>query len=747
MKKLLITSIFVAFSIGIQAQLFVQNTIPSGALLQSNFSGNGIQIDNVVFTGSSASVGVFQNISSNIGLNNGILLTTGSAIGAAGINSNGSFGSNQGGSGDADLEALFGAGTTTYDAATLEFDVRSISDSLFLKLVYGSEEYSENIGGLNNDPFAIFISGPGFSAPTNLALVPGGSNPISINTINANINSGLFIDNTGGTTVQYDGFTVPIRISAQVTPCAIYHIKIVLADAGDPNGDSGLFLDAGSLQSGNTNQTVCSLSNPYQVTHESCPGACDGSISTSQDLGGFPPYTYNWSSGETTSSISNICPGNYSLTVTDHIGNDTTFNFLVFQAPSTFVIFNNPSIICTGDTFQTDLIIDGTGPFQISFNQAIPIDTINNESYSFIATLDQDYEFYIVDGNGCGSFHYAQIAVEDYGHLSGQIFLNGGLDYLDATQSIEVTLLKKTATSHVWEVKEVQIVDANNFEKRYDFGSITAGTYTIGTKVLPDNYGGVVLPTYLGDKHLWSRADTIQFDNNCSILSRDIHLVNNVDSANGSGSIEGLVFLLDYFGKTSSSTDPIPLIDIVVEKDSTPSISTDNATSFFPWNSTYAIEDSPGIFPYKLPSLPNGVFKVKVQIPGIPMIANYPIAYTTLTVSNDSIVNINFCADSFMLGRIDTCITNLGIGFSEQSSNEWEIYPNPSEGRFLLDAGNQSAPIEFKLHNLVGEVVLEKIIYSKEVIDLSSLHLNGLYIAEINGINHSLQRKLLFQTP
>ena len=51
------------------------------------------------------------------------------------------------------------------------------------------------------------------------------------------------------------------------------------------------------------------------VTNETCANSCDGSISTSV-TNGLAPYTYSWSNGATTSSLVNLCPGNYTVTVT-----------------------------------------------------------------------------------------------------------------------------------------------------------------------------------------------------------------------------------------------------------------------------------------------------------------------------------------------------------------------------------------------------------------------------------------------
>ena len=89
--------------------------------------------------------------------------------------------------GDADLDQL--AGVSTYDAAVLEFDFIPASDTLTFDYVFGSEEYNEYVCGTVNDAFGFFLSGPGIAGPytngaENIALVPGTTTQVSINTVN-----------------------------------------------------------------------------------------------------------------------------------------------------------------------------------------------------------------------------------------------------------------------------------------------------------------------------------------------------------------------------------------------------------------------------------------------------------------------------------------------------------------------------------------------------------------------------------
>jgi len=63
------------------------------------------------------------------------------------------------------------------------------------------------------------------------------------------------------------------------------------------------------------------------VNDISCPGECDASISLNIS-GGLPPYSILWNTGDTTTGLSDLCAGLYSVTITDTAGcsDSLTFN-------------------------------------------------------------------------------------------------------------------------------------------------------------------------------------------------------------------------------------------------------------------------------------------------------------------------------------------------------------------------------------------------------------------------------------
>lgn len=255
------------------AQLTTNTSQTPTQLVEQTLVGNGVAVSNVVYTGSATAIGSFNGANTNLGLNSGVILTTGTVLNTGGVlggaqgphgpNDEASAGVDNGEPGYASLTSL--AGADTYNAAVLEFDFVPQSDTVRFRYVFGSEEYPEYVDGGFNDAFAFFISGPGFGGTYNMATIPGGGGIVSIDNINNGAsNSGpcqncaYYVNNGTGTNapynasdfyIQYDGFTVVMEAVAEVQCGETYHLVIALADAGDGAYDSGIFLEANSLQS------------------------------------------------------------------------------------------------------------------------------------------------------------------------------------------------------------------------------------------------------------------------------------------------------------------------------------------------------------------------------------------------------------------------------------------------------------------------------------------------------------------
>jgi hypothetical protein len=245
MKKILLSlSVFFLFS-SAKAQLTINDTLTT-TQITNLLEGFGVTVSGLTVNCPPLAMGEF-NGTSEMAITHGIVLTSGSARAAADSVTAFASGGGMGYPGDSDLNVLSGA--MTYDACVLEFDCLPVGDTLLFNFSFGSEEYPEFVGSFN-DVFAIFISGPGIPGVVNCAAIPGGT-PVAINNVNDVTNSMYYYNNESpaGQYVAYDGFTTNLTAFAEVTPGALYHFKVAIADAMDAIFDSGVFLEAFSFRS------------------------------------------------------------------------------------------------------------------------------------------------------------------------------------------------------------------------------------------------------------------------------------------------------------------------------------------------------------------------------------------------------------------------------------------------------------------------------------------------------------------
>jgi hypothetical protein len=252
----------------------------------------GIIYDNVTFTGADTARGIFTNGSStNLGLDVGIFLTTGSGYNIPGPNNFATASANNGMPGNAILNSITTG--TTYDASVLEFDFIPETDTIRIKYVFGSEEYNEYVGSAYNDVFGLFITGPnpmgGQYSNKNIAIVPGTANTsVKINSVNNGyslpgvvptvpcMNCAYYDDNTNGLTLEYDGFTVVLVAWLLVVPCEEYHAMIGIADVSSYDNDSGVFIKELSIKRPKID--VETILNPPGLTEDMVEGHVEADV-------------------------------------------------------------------------------------------------------------------------------------------------------------------------------------------------------------------------------------------------------------------------------------------------------------------------------------------------------------------------------------------------------------------------------------------------------------------------------------
>ena len=258
--------------------------------------GSCDNVNNISSIGDPNGIGYFENGKEVIGIDKGIIISTGDINGALGPNKDtrhsGNFKDEKG---DKDLQFL--ATGKIRDAVGIEFDFVPLDSIVSFRYVFASEEYCEFVGQKFNDVFGFFISGPGINgrfsdSAENVALIPGTDDIVAINSVNHLTNSDFFEGNFQPVDIrdcnlslepskkqdliQYDGFTKVLAASLKLIPCQTYHIRFVISDVEDHWFDSAVFLEAGSFNLGGEVRITTRL-----------PAAANGIMEEGCDTGTF----------------------------------------------------------------------------------------------------------------------------------------------------------------------------------------------------------------------------------------------------------------------------------------------------------------------------------------------------------------------------------------------------------------------------------------------------------------------------
>ena len=276
----------------------------------------------------------------------------------------------------------------------------------------GGFTYSWNTVPVQNTPTAtglcagtyilIITDGNGCSIVDSVTLTD--PTPISMNISSTSVTCSGDCDGTalatafGGTPgYQYSWNTVPLQPNSLATGlCSGTYTVTITDNNGCIAIDSVDVIDPPVL-------TTSSISTP-----PICSGVCDGSITTTPN-GGVAPYSYIWSNGATTQTISSLCPDTFNVIVLD-ANNCTTYDTIILLAPTILndsTIINGPTCgICDGSATSTP--VGGVGPYNFIWtdltgtNSSLPFSTLNQPTSTVVGLCAGSVNLQITDlGIGC----------------------------------------------------------------------------------------------------------------------------------------------------------------------------------------------------------------------------------------------------------------------------------------------------------------------------------------------------------
>ena len=142
------------------------------------------------------------------------------------------------------------------------------------------------------------------------------------------------------------------------------------------------------------------------LSFSSTPALCSlstGSMNVTA-VGGVTPYTYSWSTGAITPSITSVPSGTYEITVTDNLGCKVTkYPFLPDYSPMSVGVTATPaSCIFTNDGSIAATAMGGTPPYTYGWSSGATTGTITGLPYG-------NYWLSVTDASGCTASDYTYL--------------------------------------------------------------------------------------------------------------------------------------------------------------------------------------------------------------------------------------------------------------------------------------------------------------------------------------------------
>lgn len=131
------------------------------------------------------------------------------------------------------------------------------------------------------------------------------------------------------------------------------------------------------------------------VTNATCNGTCDGAATVSA-ANGNTPYTFIWTSGETSASATALCAGMNYVTVTDSNQCTAIDSILITQPTGAVITMATTNTSCNGicDGTATPTVIGGSTPYTFLWSNS---STTANQ----VGLCAGTYTLTLTDANGC----------------------------------------------------------------------------------------------------------------------------------------------------------------------------------------------------------------------------------------------------------------------------------------------------------------------------------------------------------
>ncbi|NNM95113.1 MAG: T9SS type B sorting domain-containing protein, partial [Bacteroidia bacterium] len=220
----------------------------------------------------------------------------------------------------------------------------------------------------------------------------GANSTITLSTSQVNVpcnggsNGSASVTASGGGGIYNYSWSPGLQTSQSVSGLSSGSYTIMVTDQNGCQGTDTLYI---------TQPTAIAIN--LMVTPDSCNGSCDGRIIANVS-GGTPSYLYNWSPGPSSAdSIKGLCPGTYSVNVTDNNGCTATANVTLINPPlfTESHLLTRPSCNSSNDGAISITPAGGIAPYTYTWSP-------NGLTSSSASNLSMGtYTILVTDSTGC----------------------------------------------------------------------------------------------------------------------------------------------------------------------------------------------------------------------------------------------------------------------------------------------------------------------------------------------------------
>lgn len=538
-------------------------------------------VSNISFSGGNfasgeKSFGYFDATGTTFPFGKGIILTTGKMSDTPGPNSYISDGGGgMGWNGDPDLDQALGL-NNTFNATILEFDFVPLGNKISFDYIFASEQYLTNPTPNQcnfTDGFAFLLKEAGSTTYQNLAVIPGTTTPVKVNTVRGSgttcppANASYF-DAFNGVEypTNFNGQTVVLNAQSDVIPGTTYHIKLVIADEGNYRYDSAIFLGGGSFNFGVSigDDRLIANGNPLCQSETLAVDATQVGATAYQWLQNGTILT-----GETNPTYTVTSTGDYSVQINYGPTCQTTGTIKIEYAP-TLIVNQDLFTLCDADSFQDgktvfnltsiipDLFTNLPSNYVISFFET-PTSTIAlPANYTNTTAFNQTIYARITNIQNCYSNFPVQLKVNTFSTVlvdeevglceNNPIILDAGSGFSSYTWNTTPVQTSQQITVSTAGTYSVTLTNATNCSKTKTFTVTASGIATITNIVIDDfdtNNSATIETSGLGVYEFSLNGTTYQSANTFNNLEEGQYTV-FVRDTKGCGVVSKSFYILTY---------------------------------------------------------------------------------------------------------------------------------------------------------------------------------------------------------